>query len=133
MAPRDLRDNAALDHCLGQFSSCPVTDGPVCRLFTGEGHNPAGLFRCDLGWPPWTWSIGQSIFYRQILQRCRLQPDPALAPAAHRLIIDAQLTGDLAIVRAFSGGHDHAPPQCKLLAGGMAADQAFEILTFLLA
>lgn len=110
MAPRNLSDDASLDDRLGQFSSRPLTDGPVGRLFTGEGHDLAGLFGCDLGWSARTGSIGQSVFYGQILQRCRLQPDPASAPAAHRLVIDSQLTGNLAIVRSFSGGQDHAPP-----------------------
>src|SRR5258708_3688092 len=123
MAPGDLRDNAALDDRLRQFSSRPLTDGPVCRLLSGNGHDSTGLLRCDLGWSARTWSIGQSVLYRQILQRCCLQLDPASAPAAHRLIIDAQLSGNLTIVRSFSGGQDHATPQGDLLAGRMAADQ----------
>ena len=97
MSWRELLNDAARHHFIGDFPSCPVADGTFFGLFTGQGDQLTGLLGGDLCRTPGTLLIAQSLRDRAIFQGYRLQAEPTHAPLAHRVHTGSQFSGALRV------------------------------------
>ncbi len=133
MAGRNLGHDAALHEFVGDLPAGPLADRATRRSRRGAGqfddlanlgvgnpHGSAGARR--IGQPLGDGAVGEG--------HC-LQAEPALAPEAGHIETDAELAGNLAMVRPSGGGQDNPRAEGKLLGRGVVTDELVEAATLL--
>jgi hypothetical protein len=99
MPRRDLLDDAPLHQFVGNFAPCPLADGSsrLHRRFTCKGRYLTTLLRRELRRGSWSRCILQALCYTERLQVDSLQSHPAIAPQAHGIHVQHQLSPNLRI------------------------------------
>src|SRR5262249_61539099 len=100
MPRRDRINNASADDFIRQFAVAPVTDRStgVGRLLAGQRDDLAHLLRGELRWCTRSWTISQPFSDAELFQRHSSKLQPAPAPVAWRLVINAHLPSNLQVV-----------------------------------
>lgn len=123
MAIGNLLDDAALLEFVGDLAPSPLANRATgaLRCFAGNSLDLADHLIAERARFARTRRIGQALDYTQVVQAGRLEKQPALAPEADRIDVEAKQTGNLAIVEAIGGFEHNSCTQGQLLRGRMAA------------
>ena len=133
MPGRDLIDDATRSDLVGNLSTTPLADRATGRLrrLAGQSDNLADLLGGDVRRGSWSGRIRQALLHGEILQRHRLQPQPAGSPQTNGLYMHPQLASDLGVVSSVCGSHDDACSYGNLLGCRVTPNQGVQLPTFL--
>ena len=132
MPGRDRVEDASFHRFIGDLPLGPLTDRSVgaCRDLAGERDELAELLWGKAGGRPGTRGVREPRLHARGCGRVRGRArQPAFAPEAGGLHIDAEVASHLGIVLS-GGGHENDPAaQGDLLRGQMAVHQRFQRLS----
>src|SRR6266849_3867937 len=133
MSWRNLRQDPASHHLVGDFASGPLANRTLLRLLTGQRHHLTGLLRRDLRWTARSGFIRESLTDLSISERDPMPRQPAVAPGAHCIHTHLLFLCDLAIILSGIGCQDDAGTQGHLLRRAVPTHQRLQLRSLHLA